>query len=607
MSDSYDATNSGEDAGQASGDLPPDDENKVVVLLDFTGANASDEGRAIAELIYDIAPGAQMYFSSAFFGEASFAQGIQDLSDIGSDIIVDDVSYAGEPVFADGPIALAITNAAAAGITYFTSAGNAADDAWEEDWDDSGLTFNIGGLPYDMHDFDPAPGNVDERLSITIPANEAMAINFQWSDQYLKTGCTGSNSDFDIFLVQGGSIIAQSIDNNIGGDPIEFLYYDNTSSSDLTVDILIGIYSGSGSFRFKMLDFYKSITINEYDNQNATIVGHSNSDQAISVGAAFYNNTPEYGSDPAIIQSYSSYGGQEILYDHSCNSIPAELRNKPDVVGPDGVNTTFFGTDVGTDPDSYPNFFGTSASAPNVAAATALILELAERNGVNLTPISIQDGFASSSLDMESTGYDERSGNGFISFYDLADDLDALPVDFLAFKVFQVEDEAHLYWISSKEVNNSYFEIEASNNGIDFWTLGSVPGAINSQSLREYQFIDTKPSIGINYYRIKQVDLDGSKDYSEIRTLIFQSINQSNILQIYPNPVIDQFTVKLKELGSFEGIIEIRDLYGSIVNRLKIEDGSRIDVQNLASGVYLINLKDRHNSLLATSRMMKME
>ncbi|OGX89183.1 hypothetical protein [Hymenobacter coccineus] len=127
MSDSYNALN-GAAAGMASGDLPA----TVQVLQEYS--RGTDEGRAMIELIHDIAPGAAKAFSSVEFGEADFAAQIARLaSPTGGNckILVDDIGYFAEPLYQDGVVAQAIETAVAGGAAYYSAAGNQADEASE--------------------------------------------------------------------------------------------------------------------------------------------------------------------------------------------------------------------------------------------------------------------------------------------------------------------------------------------------------------------------------------------------------------------------------------------------------------------------------------------
>ena len=89
-----------------------------------------DEGRAMAQIVHDLAPGASLAFATAFNGELSFAENIEKLASpvseggAGAKVVADDVSYFDEPFFQDGPVAVAVENAVAGGAAYFSAAGN---------------------------------------------------------------------------------------------------------------------------------------------------------------------------------------------------------------------------------------------------------------------------------------------------------------------------------------------------------------------------------------------------------------------------------------------------------------------------------------------------
>ncbi|HEY0280879.1 MAG TPA: hypothetical protein VGC32_21655 [Solirubrobacterales bacterium] len=94
------------------------------------GSGGNDEGRAMLQIVHDLAPEAKLAFATAFGGEEAFARNIEKLAapvvagGAGADVIVDDVSYLEEPFFQDGPIADAIAKVSAEGVTYLSAAGN---------------------------------------------------------------------------------------------------------------------------------------------------------------------------------------------------------------------------------------------------------------------------------------------------------------------------------------------------------------------------------------------------------------------------------------------------------------------------------------------------
>ena len=139
LSDSYDCAPGAFEPGApftraaqdiANGDLPRD----VIVLKDLADApsdDCSDEGRAMMQLIHDVAPGSPLAFYTAFESQEDFAAGIRALAAAGSKVIVDDVIYFAEPMFEDGIIAQAVDDVHDDGVAYFSSAGNDARLSYE--------------------------------------------------------------------------------------------------------------------------------------------------------------------------------------------------------------------------------------------------------------------------------------------------------------------------------------------------------------------------------------------------------------------------------------------------------------------------------------------
>ncbi len=160
---------------------------------------------------------------------------------------------------------------------------------------------------------------------------------------------------------------------------------------------------------------FGSFSIDEYENFSSTVYGHANANGAEAVGAAFYQDTPEFGVAPPLLESFSSAGLTPILFDTAGNPT-FELRAKPEIVAPDGTNTTFFGgSDV--EGDGFPNFFGTSAAAPHAAAVGALMLDA----NAGLSPSGIYTVLENTAIDMNDpltigfdVGFDDASGFGLI-------------------------------------------------------------------------------------------------------------------------------------------------------------------------------------------------
>lgn len=423
LSDSYNYQG-GAAAGIASGDLPGNgNPNGYTLPVDVLADHGTtDEGRAMLEVIHDIAPGAELAFHTAKGGSAAFAQGILDLAELADcDIIVDDIIYKTSPFFQDGIIAQAVDSVHAMGVTYFTSAGNQGDNSYETGFQEGELYHmaytDVYGRAYsnDLIPHDFAPG--DAMQAIRIPQGSTLTLALQWTDRYTSiSGLPGPESDIDFFLLSadGEEVLAASANNNAYSDPVELLSYTNNTGAELKANLLIGLVSGPAPALIKYVS-YGSMWADEYLEGAATCIGHANAAGAITVGAAGYHNTPEFGVDDPTLQSFSSRGGAPVFYaaenNRSANGI---VRNKPDIVAPDGGDNTFFGGD--TDGNGLPNFFGTSAAAPHAAGLAALLLELNR----GLAPDDIRQLLQSTTTDMEAGGFDYQSGWGLIDGFTAA-------------------------------------------------------------------------------------------------------------------------------------------------------------------------------------------
>lgn len=403
LSDSFDCLD-GAATDVTSGDLPAG----INVLQDETGCGSgSDEGRGMMQLIHDVAPGASQAFHSAFNGQADFAQGIIELANAGADVINDDVFYFAEPMFQDGIIAQAVDEVVAMGIPYFSSAGNNGRNAYESDFRNSGVNGSRGA----RHDFDPGSG-VDDLQTVTFGPGTTTFI-LQWSAPYASacTGCPGATSDLAIAVYDmDGNFILPSNVGNIGGDPIDIYFITNSGSGPVQVQLGLEFVGGTAPQRVKYW-YQGPLTIDQHDTASGTVFGHASAAGARAVGAAFYDETPAFGQNPPLLESFSSAGPQRIYFDTSGTPLsPFETRQKPEIVAPDGTNTTFFGFDISEDADGFPNFFGTSAAAPHAAAVAALMLEADPL----LTPNEMYQTLQDTAIDMLTPGFDDDSGFGLI-------------------------------------------------------------------------------------------------------------------------------------------------------------------------------------------------
>ncbi|GAA4422770.1 S8 family serine peptidase [Bremerella cremea] len=412
ISNSFDALGQ-MDADILNDDLPAD----ITILKDAPladlGFSTPDEGRAMAQLIHDVAPGASILFYTAMYGEVDMYFGILALAQAGADIIVDDVGFANESWFQDGILAQAIDMVAAQGVAYFSSAGNSGDESYEAAYQNSGINDDTMGQ---LHDFDLG-AQIDTRQAVTIPVGGLLRIALQWDQPFISSDLSGlssgSQSDYGIYLLDAdGEIVSTADDPNFGGDAFEFLQFINTTGSE-EFSIVIGKNFGEDA-RVLKYQYWgaQDGVVTEHFLPSGTAVGHAAANGAASVGAAAFYDTPAFGANGATKEDFSSVGSVAIYFDTSGNRLGTfEYRQSPDFVAPDGTNTTFFGSDVPEDADTFPNFFGTSAAAPHAAAVAALMLQ---KNSA-LTPWNVYDILGATATDMATSGPDILTGYGLIN------------------------------------------------------------------------------------------------------------------------------------------------------------------------------------------------
>lgn len=175
-----------------------------------------------------------------------------------------------------------------------------------------------------------------------------------------------------------------------------------------------------------------------------------------------------------------------------------------------------------------------------------------------------------------------------------------LPVSLEYFTVATDKFKTTISWKTLTELNSHHFEVERSENGINWEVLEKVAAAGNSTLPLLYKTIDLFPYKGVSYYRLKQVDIDNRYKYSAVRLVVFNGSGE-NTLTVYPNPAWS--SAILAERSAIDiASIYITNVSGQIVNyRVKITGLSaykvRMDLSQLPGGVYYIKTKNGSSSL----------
>ncbi len=188
-----------------------------------------------------------------------------------------------------------------------------------------------------------------------------------------------------------------------------------------------------------------------------------------------------------------------------------------------------------------------------------------------------------------STTYQSFGGPGSSGSYYYIDDVvvqpsATLPVELLSFSARASGRDAMLEWSTATELNNERFDVQRSIDGTDWTTVGSQPGAGTSQERHDYALLDALPPLGVDYYRLAQIDLDGEVRYSRIESLSFQEPDGA---LAWPQPCDGEFTLRTDPaLG-----LSITDPLGrpvAFTSRPWSQDAVRISILRPATGVYLV-------------------
>lgn len=434
-----------------TGDLPgetntcPGQTAPVHVLDDYEPTNAEepepgDEGRGMAQIVHDLAPGAGLAFATAFTGEMAFAENIEKLAGPGPEgaeasVIADDVSYPAEPFFQEGPVGVAVSKVTSEGVTYFSAAGNnnlfdtAGNEigSWEaQQYRDSGscppAVASLAGF-HGTHCLDFNPGaQTDKTYGIKVAAGATLTVDLQWDEPWL-----GVTSDFDAFLLNstGGLIGVAAGDNvEISQKPVEVLQWPNKSGSQQTVQLVVNRFAGGippPRLKFALLENGSGVTAVEYprstgtDIVGPTIFGHSGAASAISLGAVRFepgNEAEEYSSRGPVTHYFGPVNGTT-----AAEALPsAKILPKPDIAATDCGKSTFFASF--SLKEGVWRFCGTSAAAPHAAAVAALMSEAKP----TAEPAEVKEALLASAVPVEKS--DECAvGAGLVNAVGAVEDL----------------------------------------------------------------------------------------------------------------------------------------------------------------------------------------
>ena len=338
---------------KANGDLPLNTQ-----VLTEGPADGTDEGRAMAEVIYDQAPGVSgIYFSSGSGCGAAKVAAINQLVAAGVKVIADGVPCLAEPFFQEGPVAQAVDNAKAAGVAYFASAGDNARQSYEATFAVAGgacpSSITTAGETGSCHDF--GGGAVTRPVAVVAPG-ATLSVMLQWNESF-----AGAATDVDLFLLNhaGGALLAFSAAVQNGSQPPrESASYKNNTASPISVDLSLVRFAGTA---FPLM---KTIVSGATPAQDGSDTINPDAASALGSLAVAAVNAGQPGLN--VVEPFSSRGPHTLRRNASGTAVTPIVEAKPSLAGADGISTDL--------PAGRLNpFVGTSAAAASAAGVAALV------------------------------------------------------------------------------------------------------------------------------------------------------------------------------------------------------------------------------------------
>ncbi|MGI4761320.1 MAG: discoidin domain-containing protein [Janthinobacterium lividum] len=192
-----------------------------------------------------------------------------------------------------------------------------------------------------------------------------------------------------------------------------------------------------------------------------------------------------------------------------------------------------------------------------------------------------------------------KKGFGSFSIYEFAlySGPSPLPVSLTSFTAVPQGSSVAVAWATATEQNNAGFEVQRATNGVDFTTLGKVPGSINSQTAKTYSYTDATPLRPVGYYRLKQLDQNGRVAYSPVVAVrLAGSPSAAAAFSVYPNPTANQTTLQWEAAAASTGQWRLTTITGQAVGQgnFEVQQGANtqiVDLRTVPAGSYVLTIE----------------
>ncbi len=232
--------------------------------------------------------------------------------------------------------------------------------------------------------------------------------------------------------------------------------------------------------------------------------------------------------------------------------------------------------------------FDIYAAADSQATATIQLITATVNDGLlNLDFVPVADGPSVSAIEIL-----PQAGCGETTTF---------PIELLSFNATKKGEQVWLNWQTASEENNDFFTVERAADAQNFRSVGNINSLGNSQQIQSYQLIDTQPLPAVNYYRLKQTDLDGSYSYSAI----VEVFNAQQQFDFFPNPVKrgEQLNVYLEMEKRTDIKLQLINTMGQVLleKSLNVTAGSssfQLELNNISQGYYFLSLENKQEKLV---------
>ncbi len=479
------------------------------------------------------------------------------------------------------------------GVPFFLSAGNSAADGQH-------YSGTVGANT--STDFIP----------INVNAGAGLSFNLVWYDGL------GTRNDLSLEYYNTSQILyttnmtQNSTTESVRGTESKYSWRNLTVSAGT---YYLKVVNNSPSAQFFHIYFYRQTTpVLSFasPDQNYTIGQPASADNGFAVGSYVSRETwiASDGTGPYW------YGASYVLNDIAPYSSRGPRINggvqKPNITAPGHAILSVRDTDVLITPDALwidndgttgvgnANYYvmtGTSMACPITAGAAALLLD----KEPTATPQLIYDAIQNSA-NVSGLGTVPNNTWGYGKLDVLAASEMPLPVELTSFSATTIGSTVKLSWQTATEVNNYGFEVERMSNvkgqTSDTWEkIGFVEGSGNSNSPKDYSFVDDKVNAGKYSYRLKQIDNDGQFEYSKTVEVDMNGVKKYELTQNYPNPFNPTTTISyvLPQAGMVR--LTLYNILGqeirTLVNEVK-EAGTHtfnFDASDLNSGMYIYKIE----------------